>query len=46
MQWNSEYLWGIYISGIPLEEILWGPVYGAVWPFIMGYTFDLKFKTK
>lgn len=42
LQWNSSYLWGIYIIGLPLEEILWGPVYGAVWPLIMAYSFDLK----
>jgi hypothetical protein len=43
-QWNTENLWGVSIMGIPLEEIVWAAAYGGVWPILMAYVFDLKWR--
>jgi len=36
-QWSHENLWGLQLAGMPLEEIAWGAMYGAVWPTIIAY---------
>jgi hypothetical protein len=43
-QWNTENLWGISVIGIPLEEIVWAAAYGGVWPTMMAYVFDIKWR--
>ena len=42
LQWNTVNLWGIRIVGVPLGEITWSLGYGAVWPLMMAYMFDVK----
>ena len=39
-QWTHAELYGIYVIGIPLEEILWSLVYGACWVITIAYLFD------
>ena len=29
--WNFEYISGVTLLGIPIEELLWGAVFGALW---------------
>lgn len=41
-QWNLENLWGVYVLGLPLEELVWAFGFGAVWPLIMAYAFDTR----
>ncbi len=43
-QWNTEKLWGITFMDIPIEEILWGVGFGAVWPLCLAYVLDVKIK--
>lgn len=43
-QWNIENLWGISVIGIPLEEIVWAAAFGGVWPTMMAYVFDIKWR--
>lgn len=43
-QWNLEALSGVLIVGAPLEELLWAFGFGAVWPLIIGYGFDVRFE--
>lgn len=42
LQWNIDNLWGIKLLGIPMEEILWAFLFGAVWPLLMAYVFDVS----
>lgn len=39
--WNGNNLFGIYILGLPLEEVIWGAAFGAVWPLIIAYLLDI-----
>jgi len=41
-QWNGDNLWGHFISGIPLEEIVWAATNGAVWPLLVSFIFDAR----
>lgn len=43
-QWNTGNLWGISVIGIPLEEIVWAAAFGGVWPTLMAYVFDIKWR--
>lgn len=40
--YNSENIWGIFILGIPLEEILWGLYYPALMACAYEYLFGIK----
>ena len=40
--WNLEGLWGLYVMGVPLEEVLFAATGGAVWT--VGYEFTHGFK--
>lgn len=44
--WSMEYLYGIMLIGLPLEEIIWATATGAVWPLIMSYLFNLQLVKK
>jgi hypothetical protein len=44
--WSMEYLYGMLLIGLPLEEIIWAIATGAVWPLIMSYLFNLKLVKK
>lgn len=41
-QWNFENFYGLFIWGIPFEEIIWCMAYGCVWPLIIGYVLDAR----
>jgi hypothetical protein len=41
-QWNNYNLWGVSVFAMPLEEIVWAAVNGAVWPAYMTYCFDAR----
>lgn len=41
-QWSSGCLSGIVVFGIPLEEIIWAFVFGAVWPIFFIFIADLR----
>jgi len=41
-QWSSGCLSGIVVFEIPLEEIIWAFVFGAVWPIFFVFIADLK----
>lgn len=41
-QWNAANLWGYFILGVPLEEVLWALGFGAIWPMLMAYSFEAK----
>lgn len=41
-RYNLENLWGIFILGIPLEEILWGLYYPALMACAYEYLFGVK----
>jgi hypothetical protein len=43
-QWNHDYLLGIFVWGIPVEELAWAAATGAVWPLIIAFLFDLRVK--
>ncbi len=40
-QWTTEQLCGLSLLGVPVEEIAWSLGFGAVWPLMMAYAFDL-----
>ncbi len=42
LYWNKDFLWGISILQVPLEEIVWALAFGAVWPITMAYVFNLN----
>lgn len=44
--WSLEYLYGITLIGLPVEEIMWAAVTGAVWPLIMSQLFNLQIVKK
>jgi hypothetical protein len=41
-QWTIDKLYGIQISGIPVEEIVWAFAAGAVWPLIVAYLLKVQ----
>jgi len=41
-QWNFEHFCGLFIWGIPFEEIIWSMACGSVWPLITAYLFDAR----
>jgi len=41
-QWNHLQLYGVGIWGVPLEEILWAMMFGAVWPLVVAYLFEAR----
>lgn len=41
-QWTIDELYGIQISGIPVEEIIWAFATGAVWPLIIAYLLKVQ----
>ena len=41
-QWNQVQLYGIEVGGVPLEEVLWATMFGAVWPLGMTYFFEAR----
>ncbi len=41
-QWNLNSLTGLYVLGIPIEETAWAFSYGAAWPLLLVYHFDLR----
>lgn len=41
-QWSHDGLSGLFIWGIPLEEISWAAATGAVWPLIISYLFEVR----
>jgi lysylphosphatidylglycerol synthetase-like protein (DUF2156 family) len=43
--WNHEGLLGSTIAGVPLFEFVWSAVFGGVWPVVVAFVFDLRFKT-
>ena len=36
-QWNRGALFGLYIVGLPIEEVLWAAGFGALWPAILAF---------
>jgi hypothetical protein len=42
MQWNVQSLSGNSLLGVPIEEIVWGMSFGALWPLLMGYSFNTR----
>jgi len=46
LYWNNNNFWGISVFNVPLGEIVWAFVYGAVWPLAMAYVFDLNISKK
>lgn len=45
LQWNGGGLSGWTLAGVPLEEVLWAAVFGAVWPSFMAYVLDARLST-
>jgi hypothetical protein len=41
-QWSTGCLSGMVILGIPIEEIIWAFVFGAVWPMFIIFIGDIK----
>jgi hypothetical protein len=41
-QWTTENLWGFRVWGVPIEEVIWAMVYGAVWPLFMAYVLNVR----
>lgn len=44
-QWNLRNLTGHYLFGVPLEEIAWAFLYGAMHPFAISYIFGFKVRS-
>jgi hypothetical protein len=42
LQWNAPNLWGVWVWGIPLEEIVWAAACGAVWPGFMDFVLGVR----
>jgi len=43
-QWNPLSFWGTTtFLGVPRGEIVWAFVFGAYWPLLMTYVFDVRF---
>ncbi len=40
---NVTGLWGKQVWQIPLGEIAWAALYGAAWPMMIAYIFDIRF---
>lgn len=40
--WTWKNMWGISVSGIPLEELVWAFLYGGSWGTAVAYFFDIK----
>jgi hypothetical protein len=40
--WTAENLMGMSLWSIPLEEVLWACLYGAVWPVTVAYILDAR----
>lgn len=41
-QWTIDELYGIHLSGIPVEEIMWAFAAGGVWPLIVAYLLKVQ----
>ncbi len=41
-QWTAENLWGIYVLGVPLEEVVWMASLAVLTPLLVGYAMDVK----
>ncbi len=41
--WKGGGIWGWYFWEIPLGEIVWAALFGAVWPITIAYIFDMRF---
>jgi hypothetical protein len=41
-RWNMRTIWGSPLLGIPLGETTWSVIFGAYWPLLMAYVFDLR----
>lgn len=40
--WNEANLWGPRLFGIPMDEIAWAVVFGAVWPMFAAFVLDAQ----
>ncbi len=45
LHWNHNNLSGLFLWGVPLEEILWALGFGSIWLRFMAYVFDVKLKS-
>jgi hypothetical protein len=39
-QWTTSNLLGVKLRGLPIEEVLWAVGYGAIFPLMLGHSFD------
>jgi len=40
--WNVRGLWGPKFWAIPVDEIVWSAVFGAIWPIFTAYLFNAR----
>jgi hypothetical protein len=40
--WRAENLWGPTIAGVPIEELVWGALYGPSWALAMAFVVDAR----
>jgi hypothetical protein len=41
-QWTVDQLWGYFVFGLPLEEVIWALGFGAAWPLLVAYALDVR----
>lgn len=41
-QWTHTNLYGIFVAGVPVEEIVWSFIFGICWIMTMAYLLDLE----
>ncbi|HQL01378.1 MAG TPA: hypothetical protein PK090_11440 [Smithellaceae bacterium] len=41
-QWNLDGTWGTPLCGVPLGEIVWALIFGALLPVLVSFTFDVR----
>lgn len=41
-QWNLDGTWGKPLCGVPLGEIAWALIFGALLPVLVSFTFDVR----
>ena len=45
-QWNLKGIWGKPLLGIPVGEIVWAVIFGALLPLLNSYVFNVRINTK
>ena len=43
--WNLASLSGVWVLGVPIEEVGWGLAFGATWPLVIAHAFDARIRS-